>query len=116
MNLDRWNKWWIEKNVDSSLIGKRRKIFIDLLPYFDKRQIIVIKGIRRVGKTTLMYQIIDYLIREKEVNPFHILYFSFDEEKQDIDEIIKEYELLVLKKPISGFKRIYIFLDEVQKL
>jgi hypothetical protein len=116
MNLERWNKWWIEKAVEPKLLGKRRGFFQDLLPYFEKRQIVVIKGIRRVGKTTLMYQFIDYLIREKHIDPYQILYFSFDEEVQEIDEIIEQYEIKVLKKRMADFDRIYIFLDEVQKL
>jgi len=116
MNLERWNKWWIERAVEPELLGKRRGFFYDLLPYFGKRQIIVVKGVRRVGKTTLMYQVIDYLVKEKNVDPYQILYFSFDEEVQEIGEIVKQYEIQVLKKKTSDFDRIYIFLDEVQKL
>ena len=116
MNLEKWNKWWIEKDVNVKLLGKKREFFYNLLPFFDKRQIIVLKGIRRVGKTTIMYQIIDYLIQERKINPYQILYFSFDEDIQEIDEIIKEYEHKVLKNTLSAFNIIYIFLDEVQKL
>jgi uncharacterized protein len=116
MNLEKWNKWWIEKVVDSKLSGKRREFFYDLLPYFEKRQILIVKGIRRVGKTTLIYQIIDYLIREKNINPYQILYFSFDEEIQEIDEIVKEYEQRILKKSLTTFDRVFVFFDEVQKL
>ncbi len=116
MNLEKWNKWWIEKAVNPELLGKRRNFFYELLLYFERRQIIIIKGIRRVGKTTLMYQFIDYLIKEKHTNPYQILYFSFDEEIQEIDKIIEQYETQVLKKKISDFDRVYIFLDEVQKL
>jgi predicted AAA+ superfamily ATPase len=41
------------------------------------RQILLITGLRRVGKTTLMYQLIQHLLDEK-VKSLHILYFSFD--------------------------------------
>ena len=67
-----------------------------------------------MGKTTLLYQLIQYLI-EKSINPIHILYFSFDEEKEDLDEILEYYEKEVLKKDVAK-ERIFVFLDEIQKL
>ncbi|NOZ69888.1 MAG: AAA family ATPase [Deferribacteres bacterium] len=50
----------------------------------DKRQIILFTGLRRVGKTTLMYQIMDELIKRGK-SPYNILYFSFDEMKYDLN-------------------------------
>lgn len=116
MDIAKWNKWWVEKEVSSNLIGLRREIFYKILKYLDKRQIIVIKGIRRVGKTTLLYQFIDYLIKDKKINPYHILYYSFDEEIREIDDIMKTFESEVLRKKISSFEKLYIFFDEIQKL
>ena len=71
-------------------------------------------GLRRVGKTTLMYQIIDELLG-KGVHPYTILYFSFDETRYDLEEIVKRYETDVLREDISK-KKCFIFLDEIQKL
>ena len=81
--------------------------------YMKDRQIILLTGLRRVGKTTLAYQIIDELLKQK-VNSLHIMYFSFDEKTANLDELIKAYEEGVLKKKI-GDERIYVFLDEIQK-
>ncbi|MDA8077391.1 MAG: AAA family ATPase [Nitrospiraceae bacterium] len=39
--------------------------------YVDKRQIVLFTGLRRVGKTTLMYQIIDGLLK-KDMKPYNI--------------------------------------------
>jgi len=61
-----------------------------------------------------MYQIIDGLLK-KDVNPYNIVYFSFDEMRYDLEEIIKQYETEVLQEDISK-KKVYIFLDEIQKL
>ncbi|MBI4596289.1 MAG: AAA family ATPase [Candidatus Tectomicrobia bacterium] len=44
-----------------------------------------------------------------------IMYFSFDEARYDLEELIKQYETDVLREDISR-KKIYIFLNEIQKL
>jgi len=116
MNLTKFNNWWKDGNVKKDLVGIRREIFYEIIKYIDKKQIIAIKGQRRVGKTTLMYQIIDFLLNEKKIEKYRILYFSFDEEVYDIDEIIEQYQKEILKDRIEKFDKIYLFLDEIQKL
>ncbi|MGM0365375.1 MAG: ATP-binding protein [Actinomycetota bacterium] len=113
-NLTIFNPWWQNKEVDKNLKGKRRKIFYSISKYINTRQMIILSGLRRVGKTTLMFQIIDELINEG-INPYHILYFSFDEEEMELNEIIKNYEINILKNRLTS-TRTYIFLDEIQKL
>ena len=75
---------------------------------------LILSGLRRAGKTTLMFQLVDELIAAG-VDPYDILYFSFDEAEAGLEEIIEEYENTVLKGPLSGRRR-YLFLDEIQKL
>ncbi len=55
------------------------------------------------------------LISKKNTDPYNILYFSFDEENVEINQLIKNYEIDFLKDKISKTKT-YIFLDEIQKL
>ena len=114
MELQDFNPWWRDGKVPAGLLGKKRRIFNDIIKYVDKRQIILFTGLRRVGKTTLMYQIMEELL-EKKVSPYHILYFSFDEMRYDLNDIVKEYETQVLRGNISK-NRVFIFLDEIQKL
>lgn len=114
MDLKSFNPWWKTGNVSPEFAGRKRKIFDEIVGYVDKRQIVLFTGLRRVGKTTLMYQIIDLLFK-KDVNPYNVMYFSFDEMRYDLEEIIKEYETDVLREDISK-KKVYIFLDEIQKL
>lgn len=114
MELQSFNPWWKSEKVSPEFTGRKRKIFGELIKYMDKRQIVLLTGLRRVGKTTLMYQMIDELLR-KDVNPYNIMYFSFDEMKYDLEELIKQYEADVLREDISK-KKVYIFLDEIQKL
>lgn len=114
MNLDIFNPWWKSSKVPSALLGRRRTIFNEVSEYIGKRQIILLTGLRRVGKTTLLYQIIDWLL-QKGTSPYHILYFSFDESKDNLESLIKQYEVEVLKGSIEG-KKVFLFLDEIQKL
>lgn len=114
MDLYHFNPWWRDGKVPSGFLGRKRKIFTEVIKYIDKRQLMLFTGLRRVGKTTLMYQIIDDLLK-RGVNPYSILYFSFDEMKYDLEELIKQYEIEVLHEDIST-KKVFIFLDEIQKL
>jgi hypothetical protein len=114
LNLQDFNLWWKTGKVPPDLTGRKRNIFDEIVRYIDRRQIVLFTGLRRVGKTTLMYQIIEALIK-KNTDPYHILYFSFDEMRYDLEEIIKQYETEVLQDDISK-KKVYIFLDEIQKL
>lgn len=114
MELQGFNPWWKDGKVPSEFIGRKRKVFGEVVKYIDKRQIVLFTGLRRVGKTTLMYQIIDGLIG-KGVNPYDILYFSFDEMRYDLEDIVRQYEADVLREDICQ-KKVFIFLDEIQKL
>ncbi len=114
IELKNFNPWWKDGRVPSELHGKRRVIFNEIERYMDKRQFILLTGLRRVGKTTLMYQVIDELLT-RGVSPYQILYFSFDEIRSDLSEIIKEYEADILREDIKK-KKVFIFLDEIQKL
>lgn len=114
MELQGFNPWWRNGKIPDELPGRKRKIFGEVVKYIDKRQIILFTGLRRVGKTTLMYQIIDELLG-KGVSPYNILYFSFDEIRYDMEDIVKQYETDVLREDIFK-KKVFIFLDEIQKL
>jgi predicted AAA+ superfamily ATPase len=114
MELQSFNPWWRDGKIAPEFLGRKRKVFNEVIKYVDRRQIVLFTGLRRVGKTTLMYQIIDELLR-KGVNPYNILYFSFDEMRYDLEDIIKQYEIEVLREDIAK-KRVFILLDEIQKL
>ncbi len=60
-----YNPWWESGAVPSALVKEyKRPIVKDILSYLSLDRIIVIKGPRRTGKTTIFYQIIDNLIRQ----------------------------------------------------
>ena len=74
--------------------------------------ILTLLGPRRIGKTTLMKQFINFLIYELETDPIDVIYFSFDEHQEDPYEVLKDYA------SEFGFqlheRKLYIFFDEVQ--
>ncbi len=112
--LLRMNNWWETKRVRADLAKPfKREIFFKVLDYLPDRQIIEITGLRRVGKTTLFFQIIEKILQITQ--PRNILYFSFDEEISSIKEIVNFYEKEILTKKLENNERIYIFLDEIQK-
>ena len=112
-SLSEWNGWWNEKKVESELIGKKRtEIIKELIELMDLREIKIITGIRRGGKSTLFYQLIDFLLRGG-VDSKEILLINFE------DDILAEKKLRdifdVYQSNISSDKKPYLFLDEVHR-
>lgn len=107
-----YNPWW---NEEFTLNYKEREIYNNKIKNFkDSPQIIALTGIRRVGKTMILYKIIkDYI--SQGIDPKSIFYFSFDTNKNlDLMDLIEEYELIT-KKSIKEHKLIFCF-DEIQKI
>ncbi|KKP40200.1 MAG: hypothetical protein UR28_C0002G0058 [Candidatus Peregrinibacteria bacterium GW2011_GWF2_33_10] len=93
----------------------RTKYVEKITPYINKPVIKVITGMRRVGKSVFLKQIMDFL-KTKKVNKRNILYIN----KESLDfDFIKDYHDLnsFVKKEfvkVSGKK--YLFIDEVQEI
>ena len=108
------NDWWVSNRINQDLVKEyRRPVFEEahkLLKTY--RQIVVLTGLRRVGKTTIMYQLIDALL--KTTKPANILYFTFDYGAIEVISILDAYQ------KISGTdwkkEKIFVFLDEIQML
>src|SRR3990170_8707383 len=105
------NTWWKE---EFKLEYHEREIHEQISKYLPMPQIIALTGLRRVGKTTLMYKIVLDFIKNG-FDPRNIFYFSFDEFREtELREVMKEYETLMEKNLKQGK---YLFLlDEIQKL
>ncbi len=114
--LVQFNEWWTTGKVRESLLKEyKRPLFGTIVNSLKDRQITLLYGLRRVGKTTLFYQLIDELLKSG-VTPKNILYFSFDEFVEDLNDLVKTYEVEVLRTPLAEAGRVFIFFDEVQKL
>ncbi len=109
----RYNPWWSETYSISSEIILRDHILNSLKIDIEIHDILFLTGLRRIGKTTLMKILIQYLIDEKKVNCKNIFYISLDDyhlNSLNILEIIEEYRK-IQKLPFRN--QIYVFLDEV---
>ena len=79
--LQRFNLQWSTGKISEDLAKPfRRSVYFDALDKLERRQVVVITGLRRVGKSTTMFQLIQELL-SKGVAPRNILYFSFDDKK-----------------------------------
>ena len=107
--LRMFNPWWIG---DFNPPGIRRTKYHDMMrAYLDRKQVIFLVGMRRVGKTTLMKHFIFELL--DEVPPERILYVSMDHpalQKASILDIEKQFRNV---QGLSMMDKVYIFLDEV---
>ena len=111
--LEEFNHWWISGKVDTDLaLPFKRDIYSKIEKQMGKRFILALVGLRRVGKTTTMYQLIQKLI-EAKINKTDILFFSFDEVSARLNEVLEIYKEIHNKD--FRKEKIYIFLDEIQK-
>jgi hypothetical protein len=105
------NKHW--ENLSYNFPIERSILKILKKEIINHRLIISIEGPRRVGKTVLMRQLINFLL-DKKVSSRNIFYFSFDKYDKNILDVLKDYEKLSelsLRK-----EKIYLFFDEIQKI
>src|SRR3989338_1448519 len=108
--LYKQNTWWEGKFEEKSY--PRKKYTSEILKNLKSKEIIILTGLRRVGKTTIVLQIIKSLI-ETKVKPEDILFVrldTFNLLEFSIHHLIEEFRK-IHKKASSDF--IYLFLDEV---
>jgi len=111
MELSKYNRHW-DKRYKYPYDKKRNKFRLIAENTYN-RQIVEIIGLRRTGKTTILFQIINKLV-EEGVSPFNIWYFTFDEEQVKLDDLIIEFRKQTKMEIYNN--KIYILLDEIQKL
>lgn len=110
-----FNPWWSSGRVPERLLeDKHRDLFDDIHELLPEKQIVSIVGLRRTGKTSLMYQVIDHLL-EKGVPKEQILYFSFDKKVESLDKIVDVYKSEIIMEDTIQEKTYFLF-DEIQKL
>lgn len=117
------NAWWQTKKVSESKLGKIKRSEFELLKEeLGSRKITCLLGPRRAGKTTLMYELINHLLKEG-TSERNILFISLDNPKvrlslqRGFDETLREFSNLIVREPVDSLTgNVYIFLDEIHKL
>ncbi len=103
--------WENTPNVEKYI--KRPRILDALISQFSNKHIVFLSGLRRVGKTTLMKMLINYLYSSASINPQKIFYISLDNyllREKNLFEIINEFRKI---HNIKYDEFVYIFFDEI---
>jgi predicted AAA+ superfamily ATPase len=119
-DLELRNPWWVQEDykiIEQNL--PKRDLHEVLVENFSHSLMLNIVGLRRVGKSTLLKQLIGRILEMGE-KPTHVFYYLFDyatqSQKADfLDEVLATYFQEVLKRPnFSLDEKVYVFLDEIQ--
>ncbi|OGX45347.1 MAG: hypothetical protein A3G38_04025 [Omnitrophica WOR_2 bacterium RIFCSPLOWO2_12_FULL_51_8] len=96
----------------------RRQLFPTLLKHLKAEEITLLVGARQSGKTTLLKELIRYLLEEKNVGKERVFYFNLDL-ITDLDTVSDQNEFIqTIKAYLArvGNKKIYCFIDEAQRI
>ena len=119
----------IKLNQDLTYKNKKfnkRQDYDNIIKYVDKflagedlNRFLVLPGLRDVGKTTILYQVYEYLLMEKNITPQNCLYFSCDRLKRtgdaDIFKVVSYYCETYHNSLLETLSHpIFIFIDEAQ--
>ena len=111
--LKKWNPW--EREMQEGV--KRKEYIKRIFPFMERKEIIVLKGIRRSGKSTIIKQLINELLRNG-TDKGQVLYINLEDygfannlNLGLFDIIFEEYKNYTKNK-----KTTYFFIDEAQKI
>lgn len=107
--LHRSNPWWTVK-YDFPGIAREDHLST-LMELKDSKDVVLITGLRRVGKTTLMLQLIHRLV--EEVGSKSIFYVSLDHIALKDRSIIEIVDSFRAANSLKHDEFVYLFLDEV---
>jgi hypothetical protein len=112
--INSYNKFWAYGTIEA---GIKRDVLSLCLRQLESKEILLIKGVRRSGKSTLMAQMILSLL-EKGTKPGQILRVNLEEPLFGIDSSIDllEHIYRVYRDHVNPSGKCYLFLDEVQNI
>jgi predicted AAA+ superfamily ATPase len=110
--LNAQNPWWSGQPFDSG--QERKKYLAEIKRYLKTGEIIVLSGVRRSGKTTLLYQTVRLLITTNKVPAKNILFLNCDEPEiaGRTGALLKAVD--TYRREIAPKGTIYLIFDEVQ--
>lgn len=108
------NPWWSGKEFVTDM--RRNRYSAKIRKYYATGEIVVLSGVRRSGKTSLLYGLIHDLIHEEGVNPLSILFVNCDEPYISRLERPLETILDTYRKEIYNGEGICLVFDEIQNI
>jgi predicted AAA+ superfamily ATPase len=108
------NPWWSGQDFDTG--RTRARYFSKIQRYLETKEIIVLSGVRRSGKTTLLFQIIKHLINTQKVPPRNILFVNCDEQDISAPEYAISNVVDTYRKEVAAKGTLYLVFDEIQNI
>jgi uncharacterized protein len=109
-----YNRYWSTGNIDA---GIPRDLLPACLGQLDSREVIVLKGVRRCGKSTLMAQVIRELLG-RNLQPTAILRVNLEEplfsSEYSVDLLEQIYR--TYRERVQPEGKCWLFMDEVQNI
>ncbi len=113
------NPWWLSGSIEGFYNNMNRRLYFDLfeplVDDFSIRRAVVLMGPRRVGKTVMMYQTVQSLLK-KEVPKTKIAFISVETpiyNKIGLDQLFQYARKATNETDPKGW---YVFFDEIQYL
>jgi predicted AAA+ superfamily ATPase len=113
--LIQYNPWWKGLPLSDKITPPHHRLAYyeaeKFLLHKDLRRFVILSGARRVGKTTIMYQLIKKLL-QNGIPARNIVYLSFDNpilKLGGIESVLRAYE-----DAFATQGEVYFFFDEVQ--
>lgn len=109
--LEKQNPWWFNQKIDAGF--PRLENYPLIQKYFNSKEILLILGARRTGKSTLLYQ----LIMSLKAKPESILFINLDEPIFQSKTENPGFLSTIIEEHITkhrNLEKFYVFIDEVQ--
>jgi len=75
------NPWWVDGHIEDDFNSMSRRLYFDLfMPLINEREVrraVVLMGPRRVGKTVMLYHMVEHLI-QNGTNPNKIIFITIE--------------------------------------
>lgn len=93
----------------------KRQILKNINPFIKRKEVILIKGTRRVGKTSVLYLLKNYLLKNLKIAKEKIHFFDLEDLDTREDFNNNPHNLLKYVSQSKNSKQ-YVFIDEIQYL
>ena len=105
----------LENIFDKPLI--ERNVLCQITKWIPKKEAIVLLGSRQVGKTSMLYLLIQHLVKKRKIDPEDIFYFDL-ERIENLEMLNAGADSLIdfIKEQNPKNSRKYVFIDEIQYL
>lgn len=112
--LSAHNSFWTTGNIEA---GIQRDALAQCLQQINSKEVIVLKGVRRCGKSTLMAQVIQHLLTIG-TPPTSILLVNLEEPLFSPEYSIELLEQIyrTFREQVNPVEKCWLFLDEIQNI